>query len=110
MSDELGYWYFREASLPATPALCQTPGCSRFTEPGRAFCLECEDQLRELDRVAFLRDRRDSRRSAFGRTIERVRRRLWIANLILVLGVLAFFACAWADAIADWLQAGGIFQ
>lgn len=108
------YWRFRMASAPVTQPLCDTPGCSRFAAPGRGFCLKCEDQLWELDRIAF---RRDGRRPRGPRVVRmspprilfhRVRRNLWIANLIFICGVLIYFGCACLDAVISWLAAGGL--
>jgi len=104
-----GYWRFRMASTPVPPALCDTPRCSRFAVRGGRFCPECDDQLWELDRMAFMRDRRRLRAPGRLRTvIPWIRRKLWVANLVLVCGVLMYFACVWLEAVIAWLESGGM--
>jgi hypothetical protein len=78
------------------------------------YCSRCDEEIRALRQMAALKDarrelkraRRATRRT-FAGICRAVYNRLWIANLVFVLGVIVYLAAVYGYAFIEWLQLGG---
>jgi hypothetical protein len=77
------------------------------------YCERCYEEITALREMAALRDarrelkraRRATRRT-FSGVCRAVYNRLWIANLVFVLGVIVYLAAVYGYAFIEWLQLG----
>jgi hypothetical protein len=88
-------------------------GCKDPAPFGR-YCLRCDQEITALREMARLKDERRQEKRArratrrtFAGICRAVYNRLWIANLVFVLGVIVYLAAVYGYAFIEWLQLGG---
>jgi hypothetical protein len=96
---------------------CKVEGCGELTiNPD--YCNDCAGEIEALREMAVLQDqRREQRRTrraerkaawwGFWTFSRRIRERLWILNLVFVLGVIAYLGFVYGAEFIEWLQLGG---
>lgn len=104
----------RPAPWPAPEIrACEVEGCNGMSY-GSRYCERCESEISALRDMARLKDERREQRRArraarrtFAGVCKAVYNRLWIVNLVFVLGVIVYLAGVYGYAFIEWLQLGG---
>ncbi len=100
---------------------CAVEGCESRAAAGAPYCLRCADEIeglelwnrlaesRRVEKERIKRDRRENqRRGWFHALVDGVRRRLWIANLILAAAGLLYLGSVAAAVFVAWIDAGSV--
>lgn len=85
--------------------VCAVRGCGALAFDD-ACCPRCREEIDALTEMAAHRDeRREALHARFGQVCRTVRRRLWVAELLIVGVGLSYLGCTFGALFFQWLEA-----